>query len=152
MLPVVAGERTRPVMQILVYSHRSSHRSSWPRIARFRQPGLRRGVRLLKRGFVALAADIWRKREGDARARPPAPAVQLSILYLFLLFAFFSAKTSGAGSEVIMDEKGIKLTDEQKKKRRSRSIAIALVLAALVVLFYVVTIVKMGPDILDRPM
>ncbi|WP_162855043.1 hypothetical protein [Stappia sp. BW2] len=47
-------------------------------------------------------------------------------------------------------EKGIALTEEQKKKRRSRSIAIACVLGGLVVLFYVVTIVKMGPDILNR--
>lgn len=51
-----------------------------------------------------------------------------------------------------MDEPGIKLTDEQKKRRRSRSIAIALALAGLVVLFYVVTIVKMGPEVLNRPM
>lgn len=51
-----------------------------------------------------------------------------------------------------MDEPGIKLTEEQKKRRRSRSIAIALALAGLVVLFYVVTIVKMGPEILNRAM
>lgn len=50
-----------------------------------------------------------------------------------------------------MQEKGIKLTEEQLKRRRSRSTAIALVLAGLVVLFYVVTIVKMGPGILNRP-
>ncbi|MBD8878017.1 hypothetical protein [Roseibium polysiphoniae] len=48
------------------------------------------------------------------------------------------------------EENGIKLTDEQQKRRRSRSIAIALSLVALVVLFYVVTIVKMGPEILNR--
>ncbi|POF34717.1 hypothetical protein [Roseibium marinum] len=48
------------------------------------------------------------------------------------------------------EEPGITLTDEQKKKRRSRSIAIAVVLGALVVLFYVVTIVKLGPGIMDR--
>lgn len=51
-----------------------------------------------------------------------------------------------------MDEPGIKLTEEQKKRRRSRSIAIALALAGLVVLFYVVTIVKMGPEVLNRAM
>jgi len=51
-----------------------------------------------------------------------------------------------------MEDNGVKLTDKQKKNRRSRSIAIALVLAALVVLFYVVTIVKMGPDVLTRPL
>ncbi|MCK7610730.1 hypothetical protein [Roseibium sediminicola] len=48
------------------------------------------------------------------------------------------------------ENKGITLTDEQKKKRRSRSVAIALVLAALVILFYVVTIIKLGPGVMDR--
>lgn len=48
------------------------------------------------------------------------------------------------------DEQGIRLTEEQQKKRRSRSIAIALALLALVVLFYVVTIVKLGPSVMDR--
>jgi flagellar basal body-associated protein FliL len=47
-------------------------------------------------------------------------------------------------------EKGITLSDEQKKKRRSRSIAIAVVLVVLVVLFYVVTIIKLGPGVMDR--
>ncbi|WP_306141364.1 hypothetical protein [Roseibium sp. MMSF_3412] len=48
------------------------------------------------------------------------------------------------------DDQGIRLTEEQQKKRRSRSIAIALALLALVVLFYVVTIVKLGPSVMDR--
>ena len=43
------------------------------------------------------------------------------------------------------------LTDEQKRRRRARSIAIALSLGALVVLFYVVTLVK-GPGVLNRPL
>ncbi|WP_417685452.1 hypothetical protein [Roseibium sp.] len=51
-----------------------------------------------------------------------------------------------------IEEKGVKLTETQAKSRRSRSIAIACALGALVVLFYVVTIVKMGPDILNRPL
>jgi hypothetical protein len=46
---------------------------------------------------------------------------------------------------------GIVLTEAQKRARRSRSIAIALSLAALVVLFYVMTLVK-GPIVLVRPM
>jgi hypothetical protein len=52
-----------------------------------------------------------------------------------------------------MDEKpaGIVLTEEQKRRRRARSIAIALALGALVVLFYVVTLVK-GPAVLNRPL
>jgi hypothetical protein len=46
---------------------------------------------------------------------------------------------------------GIVLTEAQKRARRSRSIAIAVSLAALVVLFYVMTLVK-GPAILIRPL
>ena len=48
------------------------------------------------------------------------------------------------------EDEGIVLTEEQKRARRSRSIAIALALAALVILFYVMTLVK-GPGVLVRP-
>jgi hypothetical protein len=50
------------------------------------------------------------------------------------------------------NEKGIVLTDEQKRRRQARSVAIALALGALVLLFYVVTIVKLGPGVLQRPL
>jgi hypothetical protein len=54
-----------------------------------------------------------------------------------------------------MDEKaektGIVLTEQQKRSRRARSIAIALALGALVILFYIVTLVK-GPGVLNRPL
>jgi hypothetical protein len=49
-------------------------------------------------------------------------------------------------------EQGIVLTDEQKRRRRSRSVAIALALGALVLLFYAVTIIKLGPGVLQRPL
>ena len=49
-------------------------------------------------------------------------------------------------------EGGIILTEEQKRRRRHRSIAIALALGVLVALFYVVTIVKLGPGVLRRPL
>lgn len=52
----------------------------------------------------------------------------------------------------VMENKGIILTDAQKKARRSRSIAIALALVAFVVVMYIVTIVKMGPGVLNRSM
>ena len=48
-------------------------------------------------------------------------------------------------------ENGIVLTDEQKRRRRARSIAIGVTLGALVLLFYLVTIVKLGPGVLHRP-
>jgi hypothetical protein len=47
---------------------------------------------------------------------------------------------------------GIVLTEEQRRRRRNRSIALALVLAALAILFYAVTIVKLGPAIMSRPL
>lgn len=38
----------------------------------------------------------------------------------------------------------MELNDKQKKSRRGRNIALGVVLAALVVIFYVVTIIKIG--------
>ena len=38
------------------------------------------------------------------------------------------------------------------KRRRARSVALALTLGALVVLFYVLTIAKLGPQLFQRPM
>ena len=46
----------------------------------------------------------------------------------------------------------VTLTDEQRRRRRARSFAIALTLGALCLLFYVVTIVKLGPGVLNRPL
>lgn len=42
------------------------------------------------------------------------------------------------------------LSPEALARRRKRSIALALTLGALAVIFYVLTIVKMGPGIFDR--
>ncbi|MBN8921389.1 MAG: hypothetical protein J0H62_12225 [Rhizobiales bacterium] len=50
------------------------------------------------------------------------------------------------------EPEGVVLTEEQKRRRRARSIAIGLALGALVLLFYVVTIVKLGPGVLNRPL
>ncbi|WP_321342569.1 hypothetical protein [Breoghania sp.] len=43
-----------------------------------------------------------------------------------------------------MTDPGITLTPQQAQRRRARSIAIGVSLAALVVLFYVVSMAKMG--------
>jgi len=40
----------------------------------------------------------------------------------------------------------------QAVRRRRRSIALGLALAAAVVLFYVLTLVKLGPGVLNRPL
>ncbi len=44
------------------------------------------------------------------------------------------------------------LTPEEAKAQRRRSIAIALSLGALVVLFFVLTLAKLGPQVLNRPL
>ncbi|WP_199223312.1 hypothetical protein [Oricola cellulosilytica] len=41
-------------------------------------------------------------------------------------------------------------TEAQKKAQRRRSIALALCLVAFVVIFYVATLVKFGPAVMDR--
>ena len=45
----------------------------------------------------------------------------------------------------------IVLTPELQRRRRARSIASALALGALVILFFIVTLVK-GPAVLNRPL
>ena len=46
------------------------------------------------------------------------------------------------------------MTDKRngQRRRRMRSIAIGLALAALVVLFYVATLVRLGGNVLNRPL
>jgi hypothetical protein len=44
------------------------------------------------------------------------------------------------------------LTPSQQKSRRARNIAIGLALGLFALLFYVVTIVKLGPGVLNRPL
>ncbi|WP_162916371.1 hypothetical protein [Cohaesibacter haloalkalitolerans] len=46
----------------------------------------------------------------------------------------------------------VTLTDTQKKRQRRRSMAIAFALGALVLIFYAITIVKMGPGVMNRPL
>ncbi|MCF6320285.1 MAG: hypothetical protein L3J32_00740 [Rhizobiaceae bacterium] len=51
-----------------------------------------------------------------------------------------------------LETENIELSDKQKKAQRSRSIAIAVVLVVLVAIFYFVTILKMGPAVMVRPL
>jgi len=43
------------------------------------------------------------------------------------------------------------LTPKQEKRRRQRNVAIALAVSALVVIFYVITLVRLGPNVFQRP-
>ena len=47
---------------------------------------------------------------------------------------------------------GIRLTEEEAARRARRSKAIGYAVAGLCLLFYVITVLKMGPDILKRPL
>jgi len=55
-------------------------------------------------------------------------------------------------TEVAPAEKseGIVLTAEQKRRLRARNVAVASVLFGLIVLFYLITIFKIGGNIADR--
>ena len=44
------------------------------------------------------------------------------------------------------------LTEEQKRRQRMRSIAIAWALVGLAVLFFVVTLVRLGGNVANRPL
>ena len=44
------------------------------------------------------------------------------------------------------------LTDEERQRRDARSRALGIFLGALVVLFFIVTIAKLGGNVLNRPM
>lgn len=48
------------------------------------------------------------------------------------------------------DEKGLVLAEEQKRRAKARNVALAVALAVLVVLFYVVTVFKMGGNVANR--
>jgi hypothetical protein len=41
---------------------------------------------------------------------------------------------------------------ERQRRQRMRSVAIAWILAALVVLFFIVTIVRLGGNVANRPL
>jgi hypothetical protein len=47
---------------------------------------------------------------------------------------------------------GVRLTEQQLRARRARSIAIALALGAFVIVIFLVTIVRLGGNVLTRPM
>jgi hypothetical protein len=47
-------------------------------------------------------------------------------------------------------DKPVALTPEEKRRQRVRSIAIAFALATLAVIFFLVTIVRMGGNVFNR--
>lgn len=53
-------------------------------------------------------------------------------------------------NEVKSEETGIRLTDEDRARRSRRNLAIALAIGGLCVLFYLITVFKIGSAILKR--
>ena len=125
-------------------------------------PGSLYGVTSLVAGalMVAFAWRVWTATEGERATAAARQLFAFSILYLFVPVRGAPDRercgrlvAEAWPDEDAMDDKPerVELTEEQKRSRRSRSIAIAVSLGALVVLFYVVTLVK-GPAMLNRPL
>jgi len=49
-------------------------------------------------------------------------------------------------------DEGLRLTEAQRKRRRARAVATAVALGVLVVLFYVLTIARLGQNVMTHPM
>ncbi len=53
-------------------------------------------------------------------------------------------------NEIQREDAGLVLTKEQRRRRRARSVALGLALFGMVVLFYIVTVYKLGANVVDR--
>ena len=86
MLPNVAGDaETRK--QILIYSLILAPLGIAPTLLGFAGPAYGIAAAALGAVFLAMAFDVWRRREGAAAAGAARRLFAFSILYLFLLFA-----------------------------------------------------------------
>lgn len=50
------------------------------------------------------------------------------------------------------DAKGVSLTPEERRRQRMRNVAIGVTLGALFVLFYILTIARLGSNVFNRPL
>lgn len=48
-------------------------------------------------------------------------------------------------------DEGVSLTPDERRRQRMRNVAIGVVLGALFVLFYVLTIARLGSNVFNRP-
>ena len=108
-------------------------------------------------GMVFGAVAVYRAAGGRSGAKDRH--AQFRLFHPLSLRAFRRAGASSGlaaiwtgGSRVMPTHIILKpLTPEQEKRRRQRNVAIALAVAALVVIFYAITIVKLGPNVFIRP-
>ncbi|MEM8702918.1 MAG: UbiA family prenyltransferase, partial [Pseudomonadota bacterium] len=97
MLPVVAGE-TNTRHQILVYSVLLAPIGVAPHLLGYASPVYGAASAVLGAIFVMLAADIWRKRDGDVARQACIRLFKFSIFYLFMLFALLLGESLIAGA------------------------------------------------------
>ncbi|WP_298813911.1 heme o synthase [uncultured Roseibium sp.] len=97
MLPVVAGP-TSTRHHILIYSILLAPVGVAPYLLGFASLFYGAASAFLGVIFVALAADIWRKREGDAAKAACWRLFKFSIFYLFMLFALLLGESLIAGA------------------------------------------------------
>ncbi len=147
MLPVVAGDdATR--RQILIYSLILAPLGIAPAFMGF--ASLAYGIAAGALGFVflALAIAVWRKR-GAAADAAAQRLFAFSILYLFLLFAALLVER--VGGMMAKKREGIVLDRGAAPPPPQPFDRVGAGARGLVVLFYVVTIVKLGPQVMNRP-
>jgi protoheme IX farnesyltransferase len=96
MLPVVAGE-TNTRHQILIYSILLAPIGVAPYFMGYASLFYGVASGLLGLAFVAMAADIWRKRDGDVARKACIRLFKFSIFYLFMLFALLLGESLVAG-------------------------------------------------------
>ena len=162
MLPVTSG-RAETRRQILIYSLLLAPLGVAPCADGICRTGLRRIAAVAGAVFLALALRLLRAGDG-----PGADAAAKALVRLLDPLSVHAVRgdadrksracsvrgSSGRERRTSIDGRrgqrpdgGIVLTEEQIRRRRARSIAIALSLGAMVLLFYVVTIVKLGPGV-----
>ena len=147
MLPVVAGaDETR--RQILIYAAILAPLGMSPALLGF--AGIAYGAVAAVLGGLFLAVCVASIPAPRSRGRGGGAA---AVRLLGALSLSFVRGPPGGGDRAMKhDKNGIVLTEEQRRRRRRRSLALALVLGVVVILFYAVTIVKLGPQVMNRPL
>ncbi len=155
MMPNVAGEASTR-RQIFVYAVVVAVVGVLPWVLGYASPLYGAAAAVLGAGFVmACLARAHHGRDGrrdEAGQGAVRLLASLPVRHFRRLSCRQHRRAHRGGSMNKMDQEFVTLTDAQKKARRSRSIAIGLSLAALVLIFYLATIIKMGPAFFDRAM
>ena len=83
-----------------------------------------------------------------------AAAVMAALLVVGVRFwvAAVMASLLVVAGGAVSTRSGLARLDEATRRQHVRSIAIGLILAALVVIFYAATIVRLGGNVMNRPM